>query len=133
MNGPSASLLSLPSPGAPASRPSSSLLASPTSRPQPASSAIRLARASLVSLVFGALAALAALLSACGDEVAEPYQLGHPRLLAIRTEPAVLPPGSEARLDALFTDGSAPPRLATARIRSSSPATPTVPGCLNLR
>lgn len=74
-------------------------------------------------LTFGALATLAALASlaaGCADDIAEPYELGHARLLAIRTEPAVLPPSSatapsEASLDVLFTDGvAAAPRLATA-------------------
>jgi hypothetical protein len=71
----------------------------------------------LSALTFSSLAALAAvasLLGGCADDVAEPYELTHPRILAIRTEPAVLPAGSEGRLDVLFTDGVTPPRLATA-------------------
>lgn len=75
-------------------------------------------------LALGLAVAVAALTAGCGDEIAEPYELGHPRLLAIRTEPAVIPPSrgagaggdgvSEGKLDALFTDGETPPRLAEA-------------------
>jgi hypothetical protein len=62
---------------------------------------------------LAALAAASALCTGCADDVAEPYQLTHPRVLAIRAEPAVIPAGTTARLDVLFTDGAAPPRLAT--------------------
>lgn len=71
----------------------------------------------LSALTFASLsiaAAAASLLGGCADDVAEPYELTHPRLLAIRTEPAVLPADRDGRLDVLFTDGLAPPRLATA-------------------
>lgn len=77
----------------------------------------RLATFSFSLATFGSLAALAAasaLATGCADDVAEPYQLSHPRVLAIRTEPAVIPAGTTARLDVLFTDGASPPRLATA-------------------
>lgn len=67
------------------------------------------------SLTFTSLALIAAAASLCGgcaDDVAEPYQLNHPRVLAIRTEPAAIPAEGEARLEVLFTDGASPPRLA---------------------
>lgn len=67
------------------------------------------------SLTFSCLAVVAAAASLCGgcaDDVAEPYQLTHPRVLAIRTEPAAIPAEGEARLEVLFTDGVSPPRLA---------------------
>ena len=63
---------------------------------------------------LAALAAATALCTGCADDVAEPYQLSHPRVLAIRAEPAVIPAGATARLDVLFSDGASPPRLATA-------------------
>lgn len=76
----------------------------------------RSASFSISFAAFGSLAALAVLstlCSGCADDVAEPYHLTHPRVLAIRTEPAVIPASATARLDVLFTDGAAPPRLAT--------------------
>lgn len=72
---------------------------------------------SLSFAAVGSLAAVAVVSSLCGgcaDDVAEPYHLTHPRVLAIRTEPAVIPAGVTARLDVLYTDGASPPRLATA-------------------
>lgn len=74
----------------------------------------RLLLSALTFTTLSVAAAAASLLGGCADDVAEPYELTHPRVLAIRTEPAVLPAGSDGRLDVLFTDGSAPPRLATA-------------------
>lgn len=59
------------------------------------------------------LALLLTTMMGCSDEIAEPFQLDHARILAIRLDPAVLPPESTAALDVLFTDSSARPRLAT--------------------
>lgn len=52
------------------------------------------------------------LCAGCAGDVAEPYQLEHARILAVRAEPAQLGPGDVATLQALFTDSSAVPRLA---------------------
>jgi hypothetical protein len=68
-----------------------------------------------ISSAAATLAAMAWTLGAgCAGDVAEPYQLDHARILAVRTEPAQLGPGARATLDALFTDSTATPRLATA-------------------
>lgn len=64
------------------------------------------------SLTLAVAAAAASLCGGCADDVAEPYQLTHPRVLAIRTEPAAVPAEGQARLEVLFTDGVSPPRLA---------------------
>lgn len=67
------------------------------------------ARASSRSLALAAALALAA----CADDVAEPYQLDHARVLAVRTTLAQLGPGQRGALEVLFTDSTAQPRLAT--------------------
>lgn len=54
-----------------------------------------------------------AALAACADDVAQPYELDHARVLAIRTDPAQLGPGDRGALEVLATDAAATPRLAT--------------------
>lgn len=78
--------------------------------------AVIMNRLLISSLTFSSLAVIAAassLCSGCADDVAEPYQLTHPRVLAICTEPAAIPAEGEASLEVLFTDGASPPRLAS--------------------
>lgn len=50
------------------------------------------------------------LAAGCAD-VTEPYELAHPRVIAIRTEPAALAPGARGRIEVLVT-GADGPRLA---------------------
>jgi hypothetical protein len=54
----------------------------------------------------------AILTAGCADDVAQPYELDHARVLAIRMEPAALAPGATGTLEVLFTDSTAVPRLA---------------------
>lgn len=64
-------------------------------------------------LTLGAALA-AATLGACADDVAQPYELDHARVLAVRTDPAQLGPGDRGVLEVLTTDAAAAPRLARA-------------------
>lgn len=53
------------------------------------------------------------LLASCADDVAQPYQLDHARILAVRTDLAQLGPLDRSALEVLFTDSSAAPTLAS--------------------
>lgn len=54
-----------------------------------------------------------ALLAACADDVAQPYQLDHARILAVRTDLAQLGPLDRSTLEVLVTDSTAAPYLAS--------------------
>jgi hypothetical protein len=62
------------------------------------------------------LAAPLLALVACA-EVAEPYQLDHPRVIAVRAEPAALAPDAVARLDVLATGVDGPRVVAPSALR----------------
>lgn len=61
-------------------------------------------------------------LAACAD-VAQPFDLDHARVIAVRVDPPAIPAGGVAQVDVLYTDSSAQPRLATdAEVSVSLPA-----------
>lgn len=53
------------------------------------------------------------LLAAGCEDVAEPYELDHARIVAVRIDPPAFAPGDRARIDVLVTDASAGLRAAT--------------------
>lgn len=53
------------------------------------------------------------LLASCADDVAQPYDLDHARILAVRTDLAQLGPGDRSALEVLVTDSAASPYLAS--------------------
>jgi hypothetical protein len=65
----------------------------------------------IFSPLFSAL--VAALLAGCAGDVAQPYELDHARVLAVRVEPAALAPGETGTVTVLFTDSRAEPRVAS--------------------
>ncbi len=65
-----------------------------------------------------ALVIAACLLVGC-DDVPQPFDLDHARVMAVRIDPPALAPEDRARIDVLVTDSSAQPRIA-------DPATVTV-------
>lgn len=60
---------------------------------------------------FAAL--LLALLAACED-VPQPFDLDHARVMAVRIEPPAIAPGETATVEVLVTDSAATPRVAAA-------------------
>lgn len=57
--------------------------------------------------------ALLALLAGCED-VPQPFDLDHARVMAVRIEPPAIAPGETAAVEVLVTDSSAQPRVAAA-------------------
>lgn len=71
----------------------------------------------------GAALGLTTVIVGCAD-VTQPYELDHPRVIAVRTEPATLAAGDRGRIEVLVTGAGGP------RVAPSSTVTVSVPAPL---
>jgi len=70
--------------------------------------------------------ACVAALAGCADDLVEPWQLAHDRVVAVRVEPPHVPPGTTAFITALVADADGPTREVVPRGASA----PYAPGGL---
>lgn len=63
-------------------------------------------------LAYAAVTAMIAAAAACTDELDQPWQLDHDRVIAVRATPPSLLPGQHAELDALIAHQDAPTSVA---------------------